>query len=290
MSFRVFFSRALTIEKPMPQIPVPIRFRPRMPGQQEVDVARALLVDERLARRRPGPGGPRAALDRVVHLEAGDARVGPRRVEVVDERRRRLLDEQRDLAGAQRLEARRRASGRPPASACRRARAASGRARRRRRPGDDADRDRVGRLVAEREAEDERHEDREGEDPEERLGLADELEHPRPRERDEGMLRRSLIAQLPSGQGDEDVLERRPVRRERDELRAGAVERGEQRRHGLGERGRGQEPAAVALPALADARDRGEQVLGRPAGSRRELDDVRRVEAGDELGRACPAR
>ena len=32
MSLRVFFRRALTIEKPTPQIPVPMRFRPRMPG------------------------------------------------------------------------------------------------------------------------------------------------------------------------------------------------------------------------------------------------------------------
>src|SRR5262245_1480188 len=95
---------------------------------------------------------------------------------------------------------------------------------------------------------------------------------------------RSLIPKLPPGQRDEHVLERRPVGREGDEARVGLVQRGEKRRNRLGQVARGQQPAALPLPAVAHPRDGGEEGLvdGRLA---RELDDVRRVEAGDQLRR-----
>ena len=105
-----------------------------------------------------------------------------------DERRRVCSTSSAIFPGAQRLEPLGAASGTPDGLTVPDAASGARRSPSRRRPLDDADGDRVGRPVAEREAEDERHEDREGEDPEERLGLADELEDARPRQRGERVL------------------------------------------------------------------------------------------------------
>ena len=239
----IFLQRARsTIEKPMPHIPVPIRFMPSSAREQEVDVARALLVHlghragdgvAAAARRAGARRRPRAA--RSAH-RAASGRSGTRTGGG--------LDQQRDLPGPQASQALRRASvGRSAAARARFASAPEIAAAERPATTPTG----TGSAGRSRNAKPRRRpEEREDEDPEHRLRLAHELRAARRRSsaRSSGCCR-SLIAQLPSGQGDEDVFERRAVRRERHQPRAGAVELGEQGRHRRGERGDGERPLAV---------------------------------------------
>src|SRR6185436_2260158 len=94
----------------------------------------------------------------------------------------------------------------------------------------------------------------------------------------------SGIAQLPSGHCDEEILERRGVRCERDQLRAVRVDAREQLRHGGDERVDAKLPAAGARRGAVEPVDVRERVAfeRRLAG---ELDDVRRLELRDQFGR-----
>ena len=131
-----------------------------------------------------------------------------------------------------------------------------------------------------------RHDDREGEDPEDRLGLADELEHAAP-----WSARASGAAALTHRAAPGPVSEMKTsssVARcvERDTRRAPASSSArEQRGHRLGQRGgaRASQPPSrwrrSPTPGIAA------RIASATAGSRRELDDVRRVQARDQLGR-----
>ena len=139
-----------------------------------------------------------------------------------------------------------------------------------------------------------RHQDREDEDPEDRLRLADELAQPHERQLDEGGTADGYWSRrcLPVSE-HEDVLERRAVGRQRGEHCAARVERREQRGHREvdlgGADGRSRSPvtrerrgrrAARAAPrstALARVRDG-------------ELDDVLGAERRDRARAACRAR
>src|SRR5437868_3226999 len=70
----------------------------------------------------------------------------------------------------------------------------------------------------------------------------------------------SGIAQLPSRQRDEEILERRRVRGQRDELRAVLLDHREKLRHGVGERVDAQLPR-VAMFRAAVA-ERAERIFG----------------------------
>ena len=85
-------------------------------GNHEVDVARARLANERIARRGRGSDAAGAALDRVVDEQARRSALGPRVVETVLDRARpaAALHHERDLAVAQRREAAVEASARAP--------------------------------------------------------------------------------------------------------------------------------------------------------------------------------
>ena len=151
--------------------------------QEEINVARAFLVNSNLARGRRVAPSPRA-LDRVVDLQPRDAGVRPGGIEAVDEiARLRLLDEKRDFPGAKSFESFRHSGVGPRSHGAglrQGLRDLLGRPAR-----DDADREGIGKPVAKREAEDDRHDDGKGEDPEEGLGLADELEQARLRQREQ---------------------------------------------------------------------------------------------------------
>src|SRR4051794_12742199 len=95
---------------------------------------------------------------------------------------------------------------------------------------------------------------------------------------------RSVVTQLSPGQRDEQVFERRLVRRQRQELRPIPLDYVDHARHGLGQR------IDAQLPRLAVL---GDAVAARQLGARRrrqlrlagELDDVARLELGDEIRR-----
>ena len=158
-------------------MPVLMMFMPSRPGQQQVDVARADRLDRRLARRKRIHASGRA-LQQVVHRAARQPALGARRVEVIDRRWTRFHDHldlgalkrPRDLFSAQRAH---RDAGR-----------ALQRPRRQRRAGplDHADDDGLVAARAEGHAQRARQQDRKHEDPEERVGLAQELAQPRERE------------------------------------------------------------------------------------------------------------
>ena len=119
-----------------------------------------------------------------------------------------------------------------------------------------------------------RHEDRKGEDPEERLGLADELEDAGLRQRRRaGCGAHSSRSSRPVSEMKTSSSVARCVESETS-LAPAPSSAASSAGTACGERGGGEEPPAVALPALADARDRREQRVGdRRLG--RELDDVR---------------
>src|SRR3989442_1754158 len=97
----------------------------------------------------------------------------------------------------------------------------------------------------------------------------------------------SRITELPSGERDEDVVERGVMRGERRELQAPLLQQGEQRgqramqlRHGQRESAR----TGTDGGHTADATDRIHEILG-DAVAERELDDVLRAERRDQLAR-----
>src|SRR5438270_4277906 len=91
----------------------------------------------------------------------------------------------------------------------------------------------------------------------------------------------SDIAQLPSRQRHEEILERRRVRRERDQFRAMFFNRREKLRNGVGERVDAKLPRVAMFRATVTKRAK---CFGGQFRLARELDDVARFEFGDEIG------
>ena len=219
-------------------------------------------------------------------------RIGTRRVEAEDDRCRVAFDQQRDPC--------RGAAHRAPPARCMMLRQEHGRflqrgqpLPRRSGPATIADRDPVRRLLAEREAEGEREDQRKAEDPEERF--ASRARTPSSASTASSTIGGRMrvfsgIAKLPSGQRDEEILERRSVRRERHQLRACPLDRRDQLRHGLGQRIDAQQPAAFARASRRRTRRSPSTTLVRQRRLAGELDDVAARRASRSAPRACRGR
>ena len=175
--------RAMTSAKPIPHMPVPMRFIPSSPGTRKSHVARSRLGDFDFARlERIGPAG--RALQRGIHGEAGRAALRLRRIVRVAGR---IVgrDHEDHSSPHERLH---RVALRKCARCEVAARGERGAARLGLRSFDHGDGQRLGRPAAEGEPQDRREDDREDEHPEHGLGLAHELADARLRQLDERAL------------------------------------------------------------------------------------------------------